>query len=54
MPEPYEQRTHGATYLGDAEQLMRHIPDETVNLILTSPPFALTRKKEYGNEDADM
>ncbi|MDO8715390.1 MAG: site-specific DNA-methyltransferase, partial [Dehalococcoidales bacterium] len=23
------------------------------NLILTSPPFALTRKKEYGNQDED-
>ncbi len=27
--------------------------DESVNLILTSPPFALQRKKEYGSKDQD-
>jgi DNA modification methylase len=27
--------------------------DESVDLICTSPPFALVRKKEYGNVDAD-
>jgi site-specific DNA-methyltransferase (cytosine-N4-specific) len=26
---------------------------ESVDLICTSPPFALVRKKEYGNVDAD-
>ncbi|WP_427159828.1 DNA-methyltransferase [Aliinostoc sp. HNIBRCY26] len=29
------------------------IPDSSINLILTSPPFALTRQKEYGNASAD-
>ncbi|WP_225977415.1 site-specific DNA-methyltransferase [Nostoc sp. CENA543] len=29
------------------------IPDSSINLILTSPPFALTRQKEYGNTSAD-
>lgn len=28
-------------------------PDESVDLIMTSPPFGLVRKKDYGNEDAD-
>jgi site-specific DNA-methyltransferase (cytosine-N4-specific) len=32
---------------------MKYLPDESVNLILTSPPFALTSKKEYGNESSD-
>lgn len=29
---------------------MQELPDSSVNLILTSPPFALTRQKEYGNK----
>ena len=29
------------------------MPSESVDLIVTSPPFALTRKKEYGNEQED-
>lgn len=27
------------------------LPDNSVNLIMTSPPFALLRKKDYGNKD---
>ena len=29
------------------------VADESVDLIMTSPPFGLVRKKDYGNEDAD-
>jgi len=29
------------------------VPDACIDLILTSPPFALRRKKAYGNEDAE-
>jgi site-specific DNA-methyltransferase (cytosine-N4-specific) len=29
------------------------LPDASIDLILTSPPFALRRKKAYGNEDAE-
>ena len=43
----------GAAILGDSQELLRHLPDKSVNLILTSPPFALTRKKEYGNKAED-
>jgi site-specific DNA-methyltransferase (cytosine-N4-specific) len=46
---PYYQTKLGAAYLGDALQLIKHLPNESVNLIVTSPPFALKRKKEYGN-----
>lgn len=41
----------GAAYVGDSIDLLRLLPDSSVNLFLTSPPFALQRKKEYGNED---
>jgi site-specific DNA-methyltransferase (cytosine-N4-specific) len=48
--DPYYETTLGAAYHGDALELLTHVPRDSVNLILTSPPFALTRKKEYGNE----
>jgi DNA modification methylase len=50
---PYYTQTFGAIYLGDSIELIRLIDDDSINLILTSPPFALTRKKEYGNECAE-
>jgi DNA modification methylase len=31
------------------EYMAQHMPDESVDLIFTSPPFALLRKKDYGN-----
>lgn len=40
----------GAVYQGDALDLLRAMPDESVNLVITSPPYALEFKKEYGNE----
>jgi site-specific DNA-methyltransferase (cytosine-N4-specific) len=39
----------GAAYCGDSMQLLEDLPDGSVSLVLTSPPFALERKKEYGN-----
>jgi DNA modification methylase len=41
----------GAAYRGDSLALLEQVPDASVNLVMTSPPFALQRKKEYGNED---
>lgn len=49
----YYQTENGKIFLGDSLELLRTIPDDTVNLIMTSPPFGLVRKKEYGNVDAD-
>lgn len=46
----YYRTKLGAAYLGDSLKLMASMPDSSVNLILTSPPFALTSKKEYGNQ----
>jgi site-specific DNA-methyltransferase (cytosine-N4-specific) len=40
----------GAAYWGDSLELLRQLPDESVNLVITSPPFALLRQKEYGNK----
>jgi len=35
----------------DSLDALRRLPEGTVDLIITSPPFALLRQKEYGNED---
>lgn len=50
---PYYTREYGSAYLGDCLELIKHVKDASINLILTSPPFALTRKKEYGNKSAE-
>ena len=50
--EPYYTTQFGAAYLGNSLELMAELSNESVDLICTSPPFALIRKKEYGNVDA--
>jgi len=50
--EPYYTSDHGDAYLGDALHFLRQMKVDSVDLIVTSPPFALKRKKEYGNVDA--
>lgn len=42
--------TLGRIYHGDSLDVMRSMKAGSVDLVMTSPPFALTRKKEYGNE----
>lgn len=41
----------GEAWCGDSLDLLAALPDDSVNLVMTSPPFALQRKKEYGNKD---
>jgi len=41
----------GAAFLGDALDLLAELPSESVDLLVTSPPYALHFKKEYGNAD---
>jgi DNA modification methylase len=43
----------GQAYAGDSLDLMSEIESQSVNLIMTSPPFGLVRKKSYGNEDSE-
>lgn len=50
---PYYSQNYGSIYLGDSLELLSGLEDGSINLILTSPPFALTRKKEYGNKAED-
>lgn len=42
---------NGTAFVGDSLDLIKSLEDNSVNLAFTSPPFALLRKKEYGNKD---
>lgn len=42
---------YGFQLIGDSLEALRTFPDDSIDLVFTSPPFALLRKKEYGNED---
>lgn len=46
---PAYSTTAGRAYLGDSLELLRAIPDASVAAVITSPPYALQFKKEYGN-----
>jgi len=49
----YYETKSGIIYHGDSRLLFeKHVPPATVDLIVTSPPFGLVRKKTYGNVDA--
>ncbi len=43
----------GAMYEGDSVELLRQLPDRSINCVVTSPPYALHFKKEYGNVAKD-
>ncbi len=45
--------TLGSIVCGDSSQVLADVKANTVDLIVTSPPFGLVRKKDYGNVDAD-
>lgn len=43
----------GESFVGNSLDLMKSMDEGSVDLVVTSPPFALLRKKEYGNKDQD-
>ncbi len=52
LPFPVGYQTSlGRATTGSAENQIRTLPDGSVDLIFTSPPFALQRGKSYGNMD---
>lgn len=44
---------YGSMYRGDSLGLIPQLEDNSIDLVMTSPPFALQREKEYGNKDQD-
>ena len=53
LPTPLYETQRGKAFVGDSRELLEALPSESVDLVFTSPPFALQRKKEYGNADQD-
>ena len=42
---------NGSAYCGDSRALLKHLPDNSLDLVMISSPFALQRQKAYGNRD---
>lgn len=51
--ETYHETRLGRMVLGDSLDVLSRMRPKSVDLIVTSPPFGLVRKKDYGNVDAD-
>ena len=43
----------GMIFNGDSLELIPQLEDKSIDLVMTSPPFALQRQKEYGNKQQD-
>ncbi len=41
---------NGAAYLGDSRDLLGELPSNSIDLVVTSPPFELAHQKEYGDD----
>lgn len=51
----YRKTKHGEIFWGDSRSWLFNVAKAaSVDLIMTSPPFGLVRKKSYGNEDAEQ
>jgi site-specific DNA-methyltransferase (cytosine-N4-specific) len=51
--KPIFRTNLGRVYCADSLELMKSLPSKSVDLVITSPPYALHFKKEYGNADQD-
>jgi site-specific DNA-methyltransferase (cytosine-N4-specific) len=50
--KPYHKTKRGQIVLADSLEYMADLKPESVDLIVTSPPFGLVRKKDYGNVES--
>lgn len=48
---PSYTTSRGAAFCGDSRELLARLPDDSLDLVMTSPPFALQRHKAYGGLD---
>ncbi len=53
LPNPLYTTDYGSAYVGDSLLLLDRLETDSIDLVLTSPPFALQRKKTYGNVDQE-
>lgn len=47
--QPFYNTFFGAAYLQDSLEVLKALPNNSINAFITSPPYALHFKKEYGN-----
>lgn len=52
--KPYYKTRLGKAFVGNTLELIKHIPNDSIDLIVTSPPYGLRDKKEYGNADPEV
>ena len=50
----YKEQGDAQLYLGDCLDVLKDMPDESVDLIFTSPPYADQRKNTYGGIHPDQ
>lgn len=43
----------GEAWVGDSRQLLKKIDSESIDLVITSPPYGLVKQKAYGNENQE-
>jgi DNA modification methylase len=53
MIHPIYSTRYGKAFCADSLEILRKIPTASIQLVLTSPPFALRSKKSYGNVSAE-
>ncbi len=53
MEKWFHTTEHGKIFNGDSYHFASGLREGSTDLIVTSPPFGLVRKKEYGNVPAD-
>lgn len=53
LPPPIYRTTLGSAHVGDSRELLQTLDADSIDLVITSPPFALQRQKAYGNEDQE-
>ena len=51
--EQIKKTNLGKIVHSDSLKYLKKLDDNSIDLIITSPPFALTRKKAYGNKQGD-
>lgn len=49
--KPLYVTKYGAACIGDSIKLLDQLEPDSIDLVMTSPPFALQREKTYGNVD---
>ena len=51
--QPMYKTKIGKIYCSDSLEILRTLRKESVDLVMTSAPFGLVRKKDYENADAE-